>query len=73
VGPSIILVIEDEYLLQSEVECTLADTDFAAETVFWGEEALRLFMDGNKTCARTSSLVWVRMRQATWWQLPAGW
>jgi DNA-binding response OmpR family regulator len=39
----LILVIEDEYLVQSEIEAALTDGGFAVELVFSGEEALTLF------------------------------
>jgi DNA-binding response OmpR family regulator len=43
---SLILVIEDEYLVQKDVEAALAEGGFATEAVFSGEEALTLFMGG---------------------------
>ena len=45
----LILVIEDEYLLQSEVEKALTDGGFANEIVSSGEEALALFTDGRNS------------------------
>jgi DNA-binding response OmpR family regulator len=42
----LILVIEDEYLVQKEVEAALAGGGFATEAVFSGEEALTLLMGG---------------------------
>jgi hypothetical protein len=45
----LILVIEDEYLLQREVEKALTDGGFASEIVSSGEEALTLFTDGSNS------------------------
>jgi CheY-like chemotaxis protein len=50
----LILVIEDEYLLQADVEKVLTDAGFATDIVSSGEEALTLLMDGTK---RPSALV----------------
>jgi DNA-binding response OmpR family regulator len=50
----LILVIEDEYLLQADVEKALTDAGFATDIVSSGEEALTLLMDGTK---RPSALV----------------
>ena len=44
----LVLVVEDEYLMQRDVEAALTDGGFATEAVFSGEEALSLFMDGIK-------------------------
>jgi CheY-like chemotaxis protein len=44
----LVLVIEDEYLLQSDVQQALTGGGFATELVFSGEEALRRFMAGDK-------------------------
>ena len=49
-----ILVIEDEYLLQADIEQALTDAGFATDIVSSGEEALTLLMDGTK---RPSALV----------------
>ena len=45
----IILVVEDEYLLQADLEAGLADGGFASEIVFTGEDALKLFVATNRT------------------------
>lgn len=50
----LILVIEDEYFLQADVEKVLTDAGFATDIVSSGEEALTLLMDGTK---RPSALV----------------
>jgi DNA-binding response OmpR family regulator len=50
----LILVIEDEYFLQADVEIVLTDAGFATDIVSSGEEALTLLMDGTK---RPSALV----------------
>ena len=42
----LILVVEDEYLAQKDVEAALAEGGFATEAFFSGEEALTLFMGG---------------------------
>ena len=43
-----ILVIEDEYLLQADIEQVLTDAGFATDIVSSGEEALTLVMGGVK-------------------------
>jgi DNA-binding response OmpR family regulator len=50
----LILVIEDEYFLQADLEQVLTDAGFATDIVSSGEEALTLLMDGTK---RPSALV----------------
>jgi CheY-like chemotaxis protein len=47
-GAPLVLVVEDEYLLFSEVERALTEGGFAAEGASSGEEALTLFMSGGK-------------------------
>jgi DNA-binding response OmpR family regulator len=42
----LVLVVEDEYLLQTDVEEALNSGGFAAKTVSSGEAALTLFADG---------------------------
>jgi CheY-like chemotaxis protein len=49
-----ILVIEDEYFLQADLEKVLTEAGFATDIVSSGEEALTLLMDGTK---RPSALV----------------
>jgi DNA-binding response OmpR family regulator len=44
----LILVIEDEYLLQADIEKVLIDAGFATDIVSSGEEALTLLMDRSK-------------------------
>ncbi len=44
----LILVIEDEYLLQTDLENVLTDAGFATDIVSSGEEALTLLMGGTK-------------------------
>ena len=44
----LILVIEDEYFLQADVEKVLTDAGFATDIVSSGEEALTLLTDGAK-------------------------
>lgn len=43
-----ILVIEDEYFLQADLEKVLTDAGFATDIVSSGEEALTLLMSGTK-------------------------
>src|ERR1700758_2924030 len=43
-----ILVIEDEYFLQADLEKVLTEAGFATDIVSSGEEALTLLMDGPK-------------------------
>ena len=45
---ALILVIEDEYFLQADVENVLTEAGFATDIVSSGEEALTLLMDGTK-------------------------
>jgi len=45
----LILVIEDEYLLMTEVDRALTDGGFATDMVSSGEEALALFMGGDRS------------------------
>ena len=45
----LILVIDDEYLLQVDVEAVLTDGGFVTEMMFSGDEALALLMNGNKS------------------------
>ena len=40
----LVLVVEDEYLLQGDLQLALADGGFASKAVYTGEEALALFM-----------------------------
>jgi DNA-binding response OmpR family regulator len=47
----LVLVVEDEYLIQIEVQRALTDGGFAAEGVSSGEEALAHFMSGGKNYA----------------------
>lgn len=42
----LVLVVEDEYLLQCDLQAELAKGGFASEGVFSGEEALTLFTGG---------------------------
>jgi DNA-binding response OmpR family regulator len=44
----LILVVEDEYLLQADIERALTDGGFATELFFLGEEALSRFVDRSK-------------------------
>jgi CheY-like chemotaxis protein len=44
----LVLVIEDQYLLLSDLERALTEGGFATEGVYSGEEALALFMSGGK-------------------------
>ena len=47
-GLPLILVIEDEYLLQADLENVLTDAGFDTAIVSSGEEALTLLMGGTK-------------------------
>jgi CheY-like chemotaxis protein len=47
-GLPLILVIEDEYLLQADIENVLTDAGFDTDIVASGEEALTLLMAGTK-------------------------
>lgn len=44
---SLVLIVEDEYLLLADLERTLNDRGFATECCSTGEEAIALFMEGN--------------------------
>ena len=50
----LLLVIEDEYLLQADIEKVLTDAGFTTDIVSSGEEALTLLMDGTR---RPSALI----------------
>jgi DNA-binding response OmpR family regulator len=43
----LVLIVEDEYLLQADLERALNDGGFATESCSPGEEAIALFMEGN--------------------------
>ena len=45
-----VLVIEDEYFLQADLEKVLTDAGFGTEIVASGEEALTLFIGGTISC-----------------------
>jgi len=47
----LVLVIEDEYLAQGDVEAALANGGFSSEIVFTAEEALTLFLGNNRVYA----------------------
>ena len=46
--PTLILVVEDEYLLRHDVEDALTSGGFVGESFSTGEKALTVFMDGTK-------------------------
>ena len=50
-GRRSVLVVEDEYFLQADLETALTDAGFAVDSVASGEEALTLFIGGNTTYA----------------------
>lgn len=45
----LVLIIEDEFFLQADVEAALAIGGFATDAVFTGEEGMALFVGGSKT------------------------
>jgi DNA-binding response OmpR family regulator len=61
-----VLVIEDEYFLQADLEQVLTDAGFATEIVASGEEALTLFIGGTINCAALITDVRLRGRLSGW-------
>lgn len=61
-----VLVIEDEYFLQADLEQVLTDAGFATEIVGSGEEALTLFIGGTINCAALITDVRLRGRLSGW-------
>ncbi|MBV8401858.1 MAG: response regulator [Acetobacteraceae bacterium] len=61
-----ILVIEDEYFLQADLEQVLTDAGFATEIVGSGEEALTLFIGGTINCAALITDIRLRGRLSGW-------
>jgi len=55
-----VLIVEDEYFLQADLEKALTDAGFATESVSSGEEALTLFIGGTGTYR--ASVIDVRLR-----------
>ena len=64
--PPSMLVIEDEYFLQADLEKVLTDAGFATEIVSSGEEALTLFIGGSITCQVLITDVRLRGRMSGW-------
>ena len=62
--PPSMLVIEDEYFLQADLEKVLTDAGFATEIVSSGEEALTLFIGGSITCQALITDVRLRGRSS---------
>jgi DNA-binding response OmpR family regulator len=62
----LILVIEDEYLLQADIERALTDGGFATELFFSGEEALSRFVDCSKDYQALVTDVRLRGRVNGW-------
>ena len=50
-GRRSVLVVEDEYFLQADLETALTDAGFAVDSVASGEDALALLVGGNTTYA----------------------
>ena len=55
----LVLIVEDEYLLQADLERALIEGGFATESCSTGEEAIALFMEGN--CIYNALLTDVRL------------
>ena len=64
--PPSVLVIEDEYFLQADLEKVLTDAGFATEIVSSGEEALTLFIGGSITCQALITDIRLRGRMSGW-------
>jgi DNA-binding response OmpR family regulator len=62
----LVLVVEDEYFLQADLEKVLTDAGFATEIVSSGEEALTLFIGGSITCQALLTDVHLRGRLNGW-------
>ena len=63
---SSVLIIEDEYLLQADLEQVLNDAGFATEIVSSGEEALTLFIGGTVNCQALVTDIHLRGRLSGW-------
>jgi CheY-like chemotaxis protein len=61
-----VLVIEDEYWQQADLEKVLTDAGFATEIVASGEEALTLFIGGSIACQALVTDVRMRGRLSGW-------
>src|SRR6266700_7408411 len=61
-----VLVIEDEYWLQDDLEKVLTDAGFATEIVASGEEALTLVIGGSITCRALVTDVRLRGTLSGW-------
>ena len=44
----LVLIVEDEFFLQADLEAVLTDGGFASKSIATGEEAVALFMDGKR-------------------------
>lgn len=44
----LVLIVEDEFFLQADLEAVLTDGGFASESIATGEEAVAQFMDGKR-------------------------
>ncbi|WP_291851681.1 response regulator [Bradyrhizobium sp.] len=62
----VILIVEDEDAVQAVIEDALADGGFAAEILASGEEALTLFMGGQKNYAALVTDVNLKGRMSGW-------
>ncbi len=62
----VILIVEDEDAVQALIEDALADGGFAAEILASGEEALTLFMGGQKNYAALVTDVNLKGRMSGW-------
>jgi DNA-binding response OmpR family regulator len=61
-----VLVIEDEYFLQADLEEVLTEAGFATEIVSSGEEALTLFIGGAVNCKALVTDIHLRGRLSGW-------
>ena len=61
-----VLVIEDEYLLQADLERVLENAGFGTDIVSSGEEALTLFVGGKIKCAALVTDVRLRGNLSGW-------
>lgn len=65
-GRRSVLVVEDEYFLQADLEKALTDAGFAVESVASGEDALALLIGGNTTYAALVTDVRLRGTLTGW-------
>jgi DNA-binding response OmpR family regulator len=64
--PASVLVVEDEYFLQADLEQALTEAGFATEVASSGEQALTLFFAGSRICKALVTDVRLRSALSGW-------